>query len=338
MNLSLNTQTTLLLTGYFTKTNKKDAKPLENDEWGRFAFFLKEKNIPPASFLKSDPKSLLNGWHDNKIDVERILQLLDRRHSLALAVEKWERAGLWVITRSDEEYPIRLKYHLGRNAPPVLYGCGNKALLHEGGLAVIGSRNAVKSDSFFTLQIGAKAASEGIAIVSGCARGVDETAMFGAIKNDGTVVGVMADSLLKAATSAKWRKGIKDEKVVLVSTSYPEAKFTVGNAMARNKYIYCLADSSLVIHAGKTGGTVSGAKENLKNRWVSLWVKPTDDKNASNADLVNKGGCWCDTEIENIKMAELVNKKLPKHPSISESAKPESQQEIFGQMSINKQT
>lgn len=319
MSLLLDTQVTLLLTSYVTRTNSNNAKPLTNIEWNNFAFFLKDKNITPASLLDSDPISLLNGWHDKKIDVERIVQLLDRRNSLALAIEKWGRAGLWVITLLDEEYPKRLKDCLKWNSPPVLYGYGNKTLLNEGGLAIVGSREAVASDLSFTRQIGAKAASEGILIVSGGARGVDETAMLGAMENGGTVIGVMADSLLKAATSAKWRSGIKFNKVVLVSTSYPEAKFTVGNAMGRNKYIYCLADSALVIHAGKGGGTVSGAKENLKNHWVSLWVKPTDDKNAANADLIEKGGRWCDPEIENIKVSELVN---------SENAKQESQQEI----------
>ena len=51
---------------------------------------------------------------------------------------------------------------------------------------------------FFTQQVGAKAASEGVAIVSGGARGVDETAMLGAMQQGGFVIGIMADSLLKS--------------------------------------------------------------------------------------------------------------------------------------------
>ena len=31
-----------------------------------------------------------------------------------------------------------------------------------------------------------------------------------------------------------------------------------------------LADSAIVIHSGHKGGTISGAQENLKHRWVSL--------------------------------------------------------------------
>ncbi|RND27384.1 DNA-processing protein DprA, partial [Vibrio cholerae] len=98
--------------------------------------------------------------------------------------------------------------------------------------------------------------------------GVDEAAMQGAMLRGGSVIGVMSDSLLKAATSAKWRKGLLENNVVLVSPFYPEAGFNAGNAMARNKYIYCMASSSLVIHSGKNGGTLNGAEENLKKGWV----------------------------------------------------------------------
>lgn len=340
MNLSPTAQATLLLTSYFTKAGSDDAKPLTNVEWGRFAMWLKEKSTTPADLLVSEPKSLLNGWHDSRIDVERILKLLNRGHSLALAVEKWQRAGLWVVTRSDSEYPRRLKQRLKTDSPPVLFGCGNKALLNSGGLAVIGSRNASESDLSFTEQVGAKAAAEGIAIISGGARGVDEAAMLGAAKSGGHVIGVMADSLLRAATSTKWRKGLMDGNTVLVSPFYPEAGFSTGNAMARNKYIYCLADSSLVIHSGKKGGTLNGAEENLKKGWVPLWVKPCDDKNAANADLVAKGGRWCESNSQSLDIIGLLaSGNNTKHQlkeaqddlfSFITSPEQAAQQEIFG--------
>ena len=343
MNLSPTAQATLLLTSYFSKASSEDARPLSNAEWGRFALWLKEKSTTPADLLVSDPKPLLAGWHDSRASVERILQLLSRGHSLALAVEKWQRAGLWVVTRSDAEYPGRLKQRLKIDSPPVLFGCGNKALLNAGGLAVIGSRKASDSDLSFTRQVGAKAAAEAIAIVSGGARGVDETAMLGAINAGGQVIGIMADSLLKAATSAKWRKGLMESNAVLISPFYPEAGFNAGNAMARNKYIYCLADSALVVHSGKKGGTLNGAQENLKKQWLPLWVKPTQDKNAANADLVAKGGHWCAVDIEALNIAALfmenntmqtqVKKEQSDMFACGNDAKSVSQAELIGSSS-----
>ncbi|WP_368870670.1 DNA-processing protein DprA [Proteus mirabilis] len=305
--LSPTAQATLLLTSYFSKVSSETVKPLTNTEWGRFALWLKEKSTTPADLLITDPKALLKDWHDTRISTERIIELLSRGHSLALAMEKWQRAGLWVVTRSDPEYPKRLKQRLKTDSPPVLFGCGNKSLLNAGGLAVIGSRNANASDLAFTEQVGSKAAAEGIAIVSGGARGVDETAMLGAIKQGGMVIGIMSDSLLKTVTSSKWRKGLMDGHTVLVSPFHPEAGFNTGNAMARNKYIYCLADSSLVIHSGQKGGTLNGAKENLKKAWVPLWVKQTADKDAANADLVVKGGRWLEADLQTFTISDLMS-------------------------------
>ncbi|WP_437887425.1 DNA-processing protein DprA [Phytobacter sp. V91] len=307
MNLSPMAQATLLLTSYFSQASRDDVKPLSNTEWGRFARWLKEQSVTPADLLTTDVPSLLQTWQDPHISTERVIALLNRGHSLALATEKWQRAGLWLVTRADPEYPWRLKQRLKTGAPPVLFGCGNKNLLNMSGLAVVGSRNASDPDLQFTSLVGAKAASEKLAIVSGGARGVDEAAMLGAMQGNGAVIGIMADSLLTAATSAKWRHGLMNGNLVLISPFYPEAGFSVGNAMARNKYIYCLAESALVIHSGTKGGTLNGAEENLKNGWVPLWVKPTDDSNAANAHLVAKGARWSVADIQHLTLSSLLH-------------------------------
>ncbi len=304
-NLSPTAQATLLLTSHFSKVNKQSEKPLTNIEWGRFALWLKENGFTPSDLL-NDASNILQKWQDNKITQERINSLLQRGHCLALAVEKWQRAGLWVITRADPAYPKRLKSRLRNNAPAVLFGCGNKEILNLGGIAVVGSRKVGSSDLDYTKQLGIKAAKNDVTIISGGARGVDETVMLAAMNEGGNVVGVLANSLLQAATSNKWRKGLIDGNVVLVSTFYPEAGFNVGNAMARNRYIYCLSDATVVVHSAMKGGTISGAKENIKNNWVPLWVKPTEDNLAANSFLVKEGAHWCEVSVEQLDIFDLL--------------------------------
>ena len=83
------------------------------------------------------------------------------------------------------------------------------------------------------------------------------------------------------------------KNLVLVSPFNPEAGFDVGNAMARNKYIYCLSDAAIVVATSKgSGGTWNGATENLKRNWVPLWVLSNPDHNSGNAALVNLGAGW----------------------------------------------
>lgn len=293
MNISLKAQAVLLLTVRFAKLNKGDPHPLTPTEWGRLAQWMHTRGISPEALLTDSPERALDGWTDRSITLDRIHYLLGRSVAMGLALEKWQRAGLWVLTRSDADYPDRLKAHLKAVSPPVLFGCGNHRLLNQGGIAVVGSRNPSEDDLAFTTRLGGAVASQGLSVVSGGARGVDETAMLGALEREGTVVGVLADSLLRAATSAKYRKGLMSRNLVLVSPFNPEAGFDVGNAMARNKYIYCLSHAAIVVAStpGK-GGTWNGAVEDLKLGWVPLWVKPHPGAGSGNAELVRRGGRW----------------------------------------------
>lgn len=293
MNLSQQAQAILLLTVSFGKNDPKSAKPLSKGEWSRFAVWLKDHELEPSSLLKGNVQSQLSGLLDKSISADRIQSLLERGTALGLALEKWERAGLWVMTRSDPDYPERLKRRLRLDSPAVLFGCGNKSLLSKGGVAVIGSRDANEDDLNFTQNIGKETAFQGYSIVSGGARGVDQSAMMGALDNEGTAIGVMADSLLKATTSAKYRKKIMSGDLTLITPFNPEAGFNVGNAMARNRYIYCLSDVAIVISStADKGGTWNGAIENLKALWVPLWVKKTENQKSGNPVLVNKGASW----------------------------------------------
>ena len=313
MSVSPNTQAVLLLTAHFAKARKDAVKPLTPREWGRFALWLKEKSLTPEQLINGRPGALLNGWSDKTITLERIAGLMDRGSALALAMEKWLRAGLWVMTRSDPDYPVRLKKRLRTDSPAILFDCGNRAILNTGGLAVVGSRNAVGRDLAYSRDLGALAARSGYSIVSGGARGVDEAAMLGALEAEGTVVGVLADSLLRACSSAKYRQWLMANNLVLISSFHPEAGFNVGSAMQRNNYIYCLSDAAMVVHSGVKGGTWNGALEDVKKQWVPLWVKRTSDSKAGNAAIVRAGGIWAPDSAREIDFSSL----FPAAPAVT---------------------
>ncbi len=291
MQVDSQAQAVLLLTLSFGKSGNAGAKPLSTKEWARFAIWLRDHDLNPSSLLKGTLDNLLSGWIDRTITLSRLENLLDRGALLGLLLEKWQRAGLWAITRSDPDYPDRLKRRLKFGAPPVLFGCGNKLLLKKGGIAVVGSRDATEEDIAYTNNLGAEAATQGYSIVSGGARGVDQSAMLGALECEGTAVGVLADSLLRSATSAKYRKYLMAGDLALVSPFNPEAGFNVGNAMARNRSIYCLADTAVVISSTPNkGGTWNGAIEDLGAQWVPLWVKKSGEEKSGNSELIKRGG------------------------------------------------
>lgn len=261
-------------------------RPLTPTEWGRLATWLRDRNLLPENLLAEGSPTILSDLKDKTISIERIKSLLDRGITLGVLVERWSRAGLWVMTRADTDYPSRLKKKLGAISPAVLFGSGNRALLDKGGLAVVGSRRANPEDRAYSRALGALAALSGHSIVSGGARGIDEEAMLGALNAEGTAIGVLANDLLRASTSSAYREHLERNNLVLISTTHPEAGFDVGMAMQRNKYIYCLAEAAVVVNSGKKGGTWTGAQENLRKGWTPLWVKDSSDPEAGNQVLL----------------------------------------------------
>lgn len=291
---------TLLLTGRFGKQEQSDAKPLSPTEWGRFAAWLHTRGASPRDLLASGAGALLDAWTDKKVTRSRIDQLLGRGVAMSLALDKWHSAGLWVMTRSDRDYPRSLKQRLREASPPVLFGCGERSLLGQGGLAIVGARDADEAALSDTEKLATTAAHDGVAVVSGGARGVDEAAMIAALDAGGVAAGVLANNLLSASTARRYRRALRDGHLVLVSPFQPEARFMAGNAMARNKYIYCLADAAVVIStANESGGTWSGAVENMKRQWVPEFVRRSPAP--GHEGLVSLGAQWLPDELDSIR-------------------------------------
>jgi predicted Rossmann fold nucleotide-binding protein DprA/Smf involved in DNA uptake len=281
----------LLLYGRFGKKDAiKGTRPLSLSEYNRLAGWLVACKARPADLLSDAATDLLTGAPAG-IDTDRAKNLLSRGAAMALAVEKWTNNGIWVICRSDAAYPERLKHHLKKQAPPILYGIGEIDLVSRGGLAVVGSRNIDNEGELFTRKVAEESARQRIQIVSGGARGVDQIAMLAALEVGGTVLGVLADSLMKAAVSGKYRRGIREKQLTLISPYNPDARFNVGNAMARNKYIYALADCALVAASEyQKGGTWAGAREELKRESArAVFVRDEDSVPDGNEALKKMG-------------------------------------------------
>ena len=331
------TQAVLLLTSHLSKPKKDSFRPLTPREWGRFSKWLKDSLLVPEDLLSGNVSEKLSGWSDEKISIDRLESLISRGASLSIAMEKWLRAGLWVLTRSDPDYPNFLKDRLRLDAPALLFGSGNRSLLKGGGLAVVGSRKISEDDLNFSKILGQFTAQDGHTIVSGGAKGVDETAMLGALEVEGTVIGVLADSLLRASLSAKYREHLVANNLVLVSPFYPEAGFNVGNAMQRNKYIYCLSNAAFVVQSGTSGGTWNGAMENIKKNWVPIWVRKSDAPSLGNEQIVQKGGNWVSSNPEDINFQKLFDLNIEKNREIDikETSVYSSETKITSEVSEN---
>ncbi|MBO1351942.1 MAG: DNA-protecting protein DprA [Hormoscilla sp. GUM202] len=285
------TQAILLLCANFGLPREIEPQPLTLGEYNDLAMWLRKNQLRPADLLTTATQNRLDDLVETKLNPDRLLDLLERKAMLKLAVKSWTNHGIWILGRSDSEYPQGLKQQLKHFAPAIIYGVGNMDLLSAGGLAVVGSRNVDLEGIEYTKLLVQTCAAQNMQIVSGGARGVDITAMLGVLSAGGTAVGVLADRLIKAHVNGFYRPGIREGRLTLVSVYDPEDEFEAGKAICRNKYIYSLAEYAIVVSAAfGRGGTWIGATETLKREnSVPIFVRMQGNVPEGNQQLIKQG-------------------------------------------------
>ena len=251
-----------------------ELRPLKASEFWKL---MAKPDSRPSDLLGMSAGDLTSDDGFSTVLAERLVALLGRATSLAFEIERLQHSGIKAITPFDEHYPNCWSDRLGAKAPPLLYAAGAAELLDCRGLGVVGSRDVSPDGAEVAVAAAQSAASRGLPLVSGGARGVDQLAMNSALDSGGTVVGVLADSLARKLRNADIRAAIHDERIVMCTPYSPDAGFSAGNAMGRNKLIYAQAALTLVVASDNgQGGTWSGATEALDNKFgrVAVWRGP----------------------------------------------------------------
>ena len=297
-DLSADTQAALLLTSQLAQLEQQGPSPLRAAEFVGLVKVLKEIGLQPGDLF--EPANLARLDESVEIDAERVRALLARGLALSMALDKWESQGIWTLGWTDEQYPEKYRERLKGQSPPVLYGIGDPDLLCGRSVGIVGSRNIDERGVEFARGVAESCARHKVQVISGGARGVDSEAMVACVGTGGRAVGILADSLARQAVS-KFREGIVEGTLLLISPFEPEAHFLIGNAMARNKLIYALSDFALVVSSEyNTGGTWAGATENLKKGWAPLFVRDGDDVPEGNRRLLKMGAIPMDEDLSEL--------------------------------------
>ena len=128
--------------------------------------------------------------------------------------------------------------------------------------------------------------------------------MQAALEAGGIAFGALADSLERAARQADVREFVSDGKLVLLTPYSPDAGFSVGAAMGRNKLIYGLAEFAVVVSSDyQTGGTWAGAVEALRAGWCPVLARDGDGVPSGNKELLKLGA----TALPSNELPEISN-------------------------------
>lgn len=191
------------------------------------------------------------------------LSLLEEEELLRYYCQRGEKYGCAPLTWVTEGYPSRLKQHLREETPGCLWYKGDISLLSQPKVALVGSRDLRENNRYFAQSVGFEAAWQGYVLVSGNARGADQTAQNACLRAGGKVICVVADSLEDKPFT---------ENVLYLSEDGFDEPFSAQRAISRNRVIHALSDRTFVAQSRlHTGGTWDGTSKNLRHQWSAVY-------------------------------------------------------------------
>jgi DNA processing protein len=173
----------------------------------------------------------------------------------ARAVRQVEQLGGRVLTLEDPDYPTLLR-HIPEPAP-VLFALGDLSLLERPAVAIVGSRDHTPYGGEVARAVAWAAASAGLAVASGMARGLDAVAHEAALEAGGATIGVLGNGLgvvYPAANAALYRRVA--ERGLLLTEFPPGEKPSAGSFPRRNRLISGLARVTVVVEAAEGSGAL----------------------------------------------------------------------------------
>jgi len=300
------------------------------------AYWIALAHLPRWGHLKIN-NLIIKFYHENNLSIEDFFQLSEndwkKQYGIdfkevedlkkakteltnnAFLAESLDNEGYEIIPITSPEYSKILKENLKTaHAPALLYVKGNKQVMHEKSIAIVGSRNASDKSLEFTDNIARLASKEYKVVVSGFAKGVDKQALDSAINYKGQSIIVLPQGIMTFGSGfKKYYKQIVDGDVLVLSTFFPKAPWKAELAMARNPIIYGLADEIYVAESSDKGGTWSGVVDGLrKNRKIFIRKPDVYESNANNL-LIQKGAIAVDfngNHIPEYKPTETIKTTL----------------------------
>lgn len=193
----------------------------------------------------------------------RILRLLEDESLAEHYCRRGKRADCFLLTPISPGYPARLLDKLGEETTGCLWYKGDLSILEQPSVALVGSRDLREENRAFANALGVAAARQGYALVSGNARGADQTAQRACLQAGGSVISVVADALEQKCPQGR---------ILYLSEEEFDAPFSAQRAIHRNRVIHALGRMTFVAQCrAETGGTWNGTANNLRHGWSDVF-------------------------------------------------------------------
>lgn len=254
------------------------------------------------------PKNIWNATKEELLKIKGIgeetaIQILKEEYRIGL--ERYEiymkQNNIELIHIYDKYYPKKLKTIYDK--PIVLYIKGNKSILNEFSLAIIGCREHTKYGEIVAKNISYKIAKNNIVTISGLARGIDSIAHKETLKAKGKTIAVIGSSIdnIYPEENKELAKEIIKNGGTIISEYVVGTKPQKMNFPARNRIISGMTDGVVVIEAKRKSGTMITVDFALE-QGKEVFAVPGNilSKNSEGTNELIKQGAKLVTKVEDI--------------------------------------
>jgi DNA processing protein len=226
--------------------------------------------------------------------------------------QRLELTAMSVTHVGASDFPCMLQHDPTRS--PVLFFRGNLEALNQRRVGVVGTRSATAAGRYMASHISFDLAEQGIATVSGLARGIDAWAHKGVSvaysrSSDrsrlGIPIGVVAsglDVVYPKENIELWN--FISEHGLLLSESPPGTSPEPYRFPLRNRVLAALSEVVVVVESRATGGSMITVEEAQK-RDITVMAVPGSPRNTSSAgtNLLLQQGCAPVVSVDDVLVA-----------------------------------
>jgi DNA processing protein len=199
-----------------------------------------------------------------------------------------------VFTLSPASFPTLLKEI---NPPPKLLYCkGNKELLNQTCISIVGTRKYTEYGEIMTTQIIQDLSVLDVVIVSGLAKGIDTIAHTQAIKNNLKTIAVLGSGIdyIYPIFNTKLAQQILDEGGLIISEYTDKTEPRDYHFPQRNRIISGLCVATIMIESSEKSGALITADYALKQGREIFTITGDVDRETSIGplQLLQRGGAY----------------------------------------------
>jgi DNA processing protein len=240
-----------------------------------------------------------------------------QKHSEDLIFADLAKEKIEILTIKDEDYPPQLKEIA--SAPPVLYLRGDRTVLDNKSIAIVGSRKFTQYGQRVTENLTRDLVRAGLTIVSGLALGIDGIAHRAALDAGGITAAVLGtgidDLTIYPREHFNLAQRILENGGTLITEQPPRTPSLKQNFPARNRIMAGFALGTLVIEAAESSGSLITASFALEqNREVFAVPGDIFSPQSTGANLLIKKGAKIVTSAADILEEFSLSRSQPELP------------------------